>query len=73
MADLRRNLFEVLGISEIGGAAVGGVEARQIEVPASLTGSLAITFDFAPLALITRQKLAFATSEHRPGEGPWIP
>lgn len=58
IGELRRDLFEVIRVSEVVGAAVGGVQACQIEIAASLTRGLAITLDLAPLTLITTEESA---------------
>lgn len=52
VAKLRRNLLEVVRFLEIAGAAIRGVETRQIEVAASLAWGLPIAFDLSSLALV---------------------
>lgn len=47
------HLLELFRVLEVVGAAVGRVEALEVEVAASLTGRLAIALDLAALALIT--------------------
>ncbi len=52
-AKLRGDLPKLIRILEAGGAAVGCVEARKIEVTASLTWCLSVAFDLPSLALVT--------------------
>ena len=51
LADLLSQALELFRLAE-GRAAVGRVEALQVEVTASLAGRLAITLDFAALAFV---------------------
>jgi hypothetical protein len=52
VAELGDDLFKIVRVLEVAGAAVGGVEACQIEVAATLARRLAIALDLSPLALI---------------------
>lgn len=47
--------LSVLGRVFEAGAAVGRVDAFEVQVAASLAGRLAVAFDFASLALYHRQ------------------
>jgi len=51
LADLLGQALELFRLAE-GRAAVGRVKALQVEVAASLTGSLAVALDFAALAFV---------------------
>jgi hypothetical protein len=49
---MRIHLLELLGLFEAIGAAIRGILAFEVEVSASLTRGVSITFDLATLALI---------------------
>lgn len=51
--DLCCDLLEFVRVFESAGTAVGGVQARQVEVSASLAWCLTIAFDLAPFTLVT--------------------
>ena len=54
---MRVHLFELFGIFEATGAAVGGILAIEVEIPATKTGRFAVAFDFPSLAFITGDML----------------
>lgn len=50
------HLLELVRVPKAVGAAVRGIQARQVEAAAPLTRGLAIALDLAPLALIAAGK-----------------
>lgn len=44
-----------LGVLEGGAAAIGGIDALQVEIAATMAGALAIALDFPSLAFVTAQ------------------
>jgi hypothetical protein len=57
--DVRRHLLEFVRLLEVV-AAIGRILAFEVEVPASLTGSLPVALDLAPLAFVTVAQLVNA-------------
>lgn len=52
MDDMVVHLFVLIRVLEVVGTAIGGIEACQIEVAASLTWGFAIALDLAPFAFV---------------------
>lgn len=47
------HLLVLIGVLEVIGAAIGGIQTCQIEIAASLTWGFAIALDLPPFALVT--------------------
>lgn len=50
------HLLVLIGVLEVIGAAIGGIQTCQIEIAASLTWGFAIALDLPTFALVTRDR-----------------